>query len=48
MCLPYKYNTLKVSMSNVSIENCINLIKENRLVLLDGEVDNLFQVLVSE
>ncbi|MBS5190687.1 hypothetical protein LG34_00740 [Eubacterium ramulus] len=42
MCLPYKYNTLKVSMSNVSIENCINLIKENRLVLLDGEVDNLF------
>ena len=30
MCLPYKYNTLKVSMSNVSIENCINLIKHFR------------------
>lgn len=42
MCMPKEYNTLKASISCTDLENCIGLIKENRLVLLDGDVDNLF------
>jgi len=42
MCLPREYDTLKASISCTDLENCIGLIKDRRLVLLDGDVDNLF------
>ena len=42
MCLPKEYDTLKASISCTDLENCIGLIKDRRLVLLDGDVDNLF------
>ena len=42
MTLPREYNTIKASISCKDLENCVGLIKENRLVLLDGDVDNLF------
>lgn len=42
MCLPEEYDILKASMSYTDLENCVGLIKDRRLVLLDGDVDNLF------
>ena len=42
MTLPREYNTLKASISCTDLEQCVGLIKENRLVLLDGDVDHLF------
>lgn len=42
LCLPKEYNTLKVSMSYSSVRELISLIEENRLVLLKGDVDDLF------
>lgn len=42
MTLPREYNTLKASISCTDLEECVGLIRENRLVLLDGDVDNLF------
>ncbi len=42
MALPREYNTLKASVSFTDLENCVGLLKEQRLVLLDGDVDNLF------
>lgn len=42
LCLPKEYDTLKVSMSYSSIRDLVSLIEEKRLVLLDGDVDNLF------
>ncbi|KZL89240.1 N-acyl homoserine lactonase family protein [Clostridium magnum] len=41
MTLPREYNTLKASISCTDLEQCVGLIRENRLVLLDGDVDNL-------
>ena len=42
MTLPREYNTLKASISCTDLEECVGLIKEGRLVLLDGDVDELF------
>lgn len=42
MCLPKEYDTLKASISCTDLENCVGLIKDRRLVLLDGDVDDLF------
>lgn len=42
MTLPKEYDTLKASISCTDLELCVGLIKERRLVLLDGDVDNLF------
>lgn len=42
MCLPREYDILKASISCTDLENCVGLIKDRRLVLLDGDVDNLF------
>ena len=42
MTLPKEYNTLKASISCTDLEQCVGLIKEGRLVLLDGDVDELF------
>lgn len=41
MTLPSEYNTLKASISCTDLEQCVGLIRENRLVLLDGDADNL-------
>ena len=42
MCLPREYNTLKASIAFTDLENCIGLTREGRLVLLDGDVEDLF------
>lgn len=42
MTLPHEYDTLKASISCTDLEQCVGLIREKRLVLLDGDVDNLF------
>ncbi|MCR5666677.1 MAG: N-acyl homoserine lactonase family protein [Eubacterium sp.] len=42
MCLPKEYDILKASISCTDLENCVGLIRDRRLVLLDGDVDNLF------
>lgn len=42
ICMPKEYDILRASISNTDIENCIGLIKDRRLVLLDGDVDDLF------
>lgn len=42
MALPREYNTLKAFTSYTDIEDCVGLLRQNRLVLLDGDVDNLF------
>lgn len=40
--LPEAYGTLMASISYTDLEECIGLLKERRLVLLDGDVDHLF------
>lgn len=42
LSLPKEYGTLKSATKYSDIENCISLLKEGRLVLLDGDVDDLF------
>lgn len=42
MSLPKEYDTLKISISRDSIKRLVTLSEEGRLVLLDGDVDNLF------
>lgn len=42
MALPKEYDILKASISFTDLEECLGLIKERRLVLLDGDVDDLF------
>ena len=42
LCMPKEYDTLKVSISYSSVRDLISLIEENRLVLLNGDVDDLF------
>ena len=42
MTLPKGYDILKASISCTDLEQCVGLIKDRRLVLLDGDVDNLF------
>ncbi len=42
VALPKEYNTLKASISYTDLEQCVGLLKEGRLTLLDGDVDNLF------
>lgn len=42
MTLPKEYDILKASISCTDLEQCIGLIREHRLVLLDGDVDDLF------
>ncbi len=42
MTLPKDYDILKAPISCTDLEQCVGLIKERRLVLLDGDVDNLF------
>ena len=42
MALPKEYDILKASISCTDLEQCVGLLKERRLVLLDGDVDDLF------
>ena len=42
MAMPKEYDILKASVSCTDIEECVGLIRERRLVLLDGNVDDLF------
>ena len=42
VALPKEYDILKASISYTDLELCVGLLKERRLVLLDGDVDNLF------
>ena len=42
MALPKEYDILKASISCTDLEQCVGMLKEQRLVLLDGDVDNLF------
>lgn len=42
MALPKEYDILKASVSYTDLEQCVGLLKERRLVLLDGDADDLF------
>ena len=42
LSLPHEYDVLKSATKYADIEACISLLKEGRLVLLDGNVDELF------
>lgn len=42
MALPHAFDILKAPTKYADIESCVSLIKEGRLVLLDGDVDALF------
>lgn len=42
MALPREYDVLKAVVRYEDVEACVSLMKERRLVLLDGDVDNLF------
>lgn len=42
VALPKEYDILKASISLTDLEDCLALIRQRRLVLLDGDVDGLF------
>lgn len=42
LSMPKEYNTLKISVDICDIKECINALGEDRLVLLDGSVEDLF------
>lgn len=42
LALPQPYDILKSATKYADIEKCVGLLKERRLVLLDGDVDDLF------